>query len=199
MSRVASLVLTLGVLAMPSLAVADMVAIGVFSFDNIIPDGTSPGVNAFDVYNFTGSYDLSPDLPVATNVTFLDAAFTADIDGGGTAGATLGDIGPGPFTAPQDAQFSDTINFLDATFTATLDSLVFQVDDGNGNFSTFTASTSALSAQILASNPPDLAAGTDLAVIYAEGDFSSTPEPGTALLGLAPVAFLLASRRKSRP
>lgn len=182
-------------LFIPATVSADTVALGVLSFDNPIPDGTTPGVNVFDITNYTGAFDLPPDLPVATGVTFQNAVLTVDIDGGGSEQIDLGDIGPGVYSPSADDEFTDTINFTDATLTATLDVTSLQLDDG----STFTADPDIL-VTILPSSPPDLIAGTDFAIITASSaEAPSTPEPGTAaLLSVSGGGLLFMLARKKR-
>src|SRR5580658_962477 len=111
-------ILLIAALLSPASAAAEMVNLGLFSFDNLIPDGDTPGVNVFDISNYTGAFDLPPDLPVATGVTFQNAVLTVDFDGGGSQIVDLGDIGPGVFSPPEAAEFVDTTNFTDATLTA---------------------------------------------------------------------------------
>jgi hypothetical protein len=180
----------------PVSAIGGTVSLGVFSFDNLIPDGATPGVNVFNISNYTGSFDLPPDLPVATGVTLQNAVLNVDIDGGGSVQIMLGDIGPGVFTPPDAAEFTDTIAFTDATLTATLDNISLILDGG----SAFTADPS-ISATILPSTGPDLAAGTDFAIITASEAGATTPEPSTApLLAVvagASVAALTVRRRKT--
>jgi len=182
----------------PAPAFASTVNLGVFSFDNLIPDGATPGVNVFDISNYTGAFDLPPDLPVATGVTLQNAMLNLDIDdidGGGSVQIVLGDIGPGVFTPANAAEFSDTIAFTDATLTATLDNTSLTLDDG----STFTADPN-ISVTILPSTGVDLAAGTDFAIITAAAAVT-TPEPSTAWLlaafSGALVAALVVRKRKS--
>jgi hypothetical protein len=178
MINLARQLLLFAAMFIPASAIASTINLGVFSFDNLIPDGATPGVNIFDIGNFTGAFDLPPDLPVATSVTLQNAVLTVDIDGGGSQQITLGDIGPGVFTPPDAAEFTDTIAFTDAKLTATLDITNLTLDDG----STFTADAN-ISAIILPSGGPDLAAGTDFALITAASQAAvTTPEPSTAPL-----------------
>lgn len=173
-------------LLIPAVASAGTIALGVFSFDNLIPDGDTPGVNVFDISNYTGSFDLPPDLPVGTGVTLQGAVLIVDLDGGGSQQINLGDIGPGVFTPPDADAFTDTINFTDATLVATLDVTNFQLADG----STFTADPD-ISVTILPSSGNDLVAGTDFALITASSETTATPEPATAqLAGIVSLGFL---------
>jgi hypothetical protein len=108
------------VLLMAAPANAGTIALGVFSFDNLIPDGATPGVNVFDVANFTGAtWGLPPDFPVSDELTFQDVTLTLEGDMG-TQQFDLGDIDPGIFNPPSTIEFSDTINFTSATLSATL-------------------------------------------------------------------------------
>jgi hypothetical protein len=183
-------------LLIPASASANTVYLGVFSFDNLIPDGATPGVNVFDISNYTGAFDLPPDFPVATGITLKNAVLKVDIDGGASLQIMLGDIGPGVFTPPLTAEFSDTIAFTDATLTATLDNTSLILFNG----STFTADPN-ISATILPSTGQDLAAGTDFAIVTASEAAVTTPEPATASLfvvfSCALVAALVVRKRKS--
>ena len=54
----------------PGLLRADVLNLGVISFDNLIPAELGPGVNAFDISNFTdSSFFLPPDFLSLTPVT----------------------------------------------------------------------------------------------------------------------------------
>ena len=69
--------LFLGLCLLSSAAYADIVPVGVLSYDTFIPAGNgSPGVDAFDIANFTGAFNLAPDFPVTDSLTFKSAVLT---------------------------------------------------------------------------------------------------------------------------
>jgi hypothetical protein len=159
-------------------AFAGTIGLGVASFDNLIPDGATPGVNVFDIYNFTGAtWDLPPDFPASDELSLDDVILTLEGDLG-TQQFDLGDIGPGIFNPPPSIEFSDTIDFTSATLTATLSESLINLYDG----STFTPYSETVVATILPSSGNDLVAGTDFQVITAsdQAPASATPEPSTA-------------------
>ena len=172
---------------LPTVAVADTVALGYVSFDVLIPGAPGiPGVNTFTVGNFTGDpslggNDLPPTFPVLTSVTFLSSSLTL-VSGGTSQVFALGDLGPGLYNPPPD--FPDTESFTSATFSATLDTTTFQLDGGG----TFNASSNQIAVDLLPSIGNELVAATDLALITV----SAVPEPSEfwmLLLAVAWVAF----------
>lgn len=168
-------------LTFPALAFCNFASIGVISFDNLIPPGSGPGVNVFDISNFTGDpglggFALPPDFPVFTSLTFLSVSLTVD-DGVSPFTIVLGDIGPGSFSPTDPVQFADTVNFVSATLTATLSQTSLLLFDS----STFNAGSPTITVQILPSSGPFLQAGTDFAVISVS---DTVPEPGTWILTL---------------
>ena len=160
----------------PELVRADLVNLGVVSFDNLIPAPPSPGVNAFDVSNFTDGFALPPDFPSLTAVTFKNS--TLKLFGNGTQIIPLGDIGPG-FLAPA-AQFPDTNNFTSAEFIASLDVTTF-VLSGEGSF---TANSAAIDVLLTPSSGRNLAVG-DFALITVSNAPTTIPEPASwPILGI---------------
>jgi hypothetical protein len=119
-----------------SVACADLVPIGLLSFELVIP-GTSgsPGVNGFTVANLTGDpafngFALPPDFPVLSDVTFLSSTLTL------TTGSiphvyNLGEIGPGFFSS-SPIQFADTTLFSSAIFSAALSPTHFDLSGTPG-------------------------------------------------------------------
>jgi hypothetical protein len=184
----------------PTALSANTVYVGVASFDNLIPAGPGPGVNVFNIFNYTGDpgsggFALPPDFPVFTNLTFLNSSLTLD-DGISPFTVFLGDIGPGQLNPSEPVQFPDTTNFLSATLTATLSQTSLALFDS----SIFNAFSPTLTVQILPSSGPFLQAGTDFAVISVS-DAPSVPEPGTVLLtflGILAVAAV-ATYKTRRP
>jgi hypothetical protein len=163
----------------PAAASAREIAIGVFSFDVLIPGGSaSPGVNAFALSNLTGGFSLPPEFPVATVLGLLNAEVALP----GGISHPLGSIGPGVHL-PDVLQFADTELFSFATFSAVLAETDLLLTDGT----TFMAASPRVSARLLPSGP-DLVPGSEAAVIL----ISDIPEPGTywfALVGLATAAI----------
>jgi hypothetical protein len=175
-----------------AVASAEIVDLGVFSFDNLIPAGATPGVNVFDISNFTGAtWSLPPDYPVVTELTLQDAMLTLN-GSGGPQQISLGDIAPGLFTPPSSVQFVDTETFTSAILTGMLSDTSLSLFDGTS----FTAASPTFSATILPSIGSDLTAGVDFAVISASGQASSTPEPTTAALLTGGLLLLATIARK---
>lgn len=173
-------------------ALASEIVVGLLSFDVYIPAGASPGINAFDIYNFTGStYGPFAGAPYAADaLTLDDTSLTVYIQGGSSETA-LGpdDLAPGELLigGVPPVQFPSATQFVSATLTATLSATTFTLSDG----STFIASPS-ISVELTPSAGGVLVAGVDFAPIYAESLATATPEPGTGLLlilGLAGVAM----------
>ncbi len=177
----------------PAAAFCSTLNIGLISFDVLIPgDINTPGVNVFNISNFTGDpgsggFALPPDFPAFDSLIFLSASLTL------TGGASplvipLGDLGPGAFSPTDPLQFADTSLFTGAIFTATLSQTSFLLFGG----STFVAASSTITAELLPSSAPSLVAGTDLAVVTVSD--ANVPEPSTALLLVSTLAILIASR-----
>jgi hypothetical protein len=170
-----ALVLT-GIVSTP--AAASEITIGLLSFDVVIPPGNSPGIDAFDIYNFTGStYGPFAGVPfVADSLTLDDAILTVYFPGGSSQVA-LGpdDIGPGEL--PGGFQFPSSTQFVSATLTATLGQTAFTLSGG----STFIASPT-ISVELTPSSGGVLVAGVDFAPIYAESAAVGTPEPYSVVL-----------------
>jgi hypothetical protein len=167
---------------------------GVLSFDIFIPSGgNGPGINAFDIFDFTGPVygPVAGSAYAANSLTLDNVVLTAFFLGGASQTFELGDIGPGELLDSDGnpvVQFSSSSQFTSATLTATLSQTTFALSDG----STFNASPS-ISVELTASVGGLLVAGVDFAPIYAEAGRAATPEPGTLILlplGLLAVAAL---------
>jgi hypothetical protein len=184
--------LVLALLLIPGSALGGTINLAVFSYDNLIPDGTTPGVNVLDLVNFSGAdWGLPPDFPVADELTLQNASITLEGDFG-TEVISIGDVGPGIFSPPSSLDFTDTTDLTSAIFAATLSESVINLYDG----STFTPASETIIATILPSSGNDLAAGRDFAVITAsdEAPVTSTPEPSTALMMALTALFSLRRR-----
>lgn len=185
MKRQVVLILVL-ILVGVGLARAGEVTIGLVSFDQFIPaSGSVAGINAFEVFNFTGPIfgpAVGPPYS-ADSLTFTSATLKVNFVGGTSQTISLGDIGPGELldssgNPPVVQQFPTTDNFVSATFTATLSPPAFMLSDGT----TFTAK-GTITADITASSGSTLVAGPDSAVINAEQTGAiPTPEPSSFLL-----------------
>lgn len=164
----------LGLTASP--AQADTVAVGIISFDVINPSVPgNPGQNSFTIINATGLFSLFPDLPVASNVSFLGATLTPA--GPGNPGSTsLGDVTPG---ALQDLVLGTDV-FSSALFQATLSQTLFLFTDGTS----FQANSNVVTATLLPSSGDALTAGVDFLVLTVSGApvIEHAPEPSSLLL-----------------
>jgi hypothetical protein len=155
---------------------ADSVAVGIISFDVINPSvAGDPGQNAFTIVNATGIFSLFPDLPVASNISFLGATLTAT--GPGNPGSiAFGDVNPG---ALQDLVLGTDV-FISASFKATLSQTLFLLSNGTS----FQADTNIITATLLPSSGNSLKAGTDFLVLTVSGSpvVSSAAEPSSLML-----------------
>ena len=177
--------------SLPALGACGSVDVGLISFDNLIPgDANNPGVNLFNISNFTGDpllagFALPPDFPVLDFLTFSNSSLTLN-SGGVSTVISLGDIGPGALSPTDPVQFPDTASFSSVVFTANLNQASFRVDGGGA----FVAQSTAIVAQILPSSGASLAAGFDFAVITVDEATPSAPEPGSAYLLVAAAGAL---------
>jgi hypothetical protein len=181
----------------------DPIAIGLISFDVFIPASTSPpvqGINAFDIFNFTGpTFGGFLGSPYASDpLTLVNASLTVTPDNGSAQAFNLGNIGPGELLDTNGnplVQFPAVDNFNSAIFSATLSPAVFKLSDG----STFDASA-LISADLTPTSGSFLQAGVDLVVIDAQLlQEPPVPEPSTvALLGTALAGMFWVFVRKRR-
>jgi hypothetical protein len=59
-------------------AAAGTIQLGFLSFDAPIdPENEFPGVNAFNIADFTGEFELLPEFPVSTALTLMNATLKA--------------------------------------------------------------------------------------------------------------------------
>ena len=187
-------------LLFPAFSFCTTVNVGFISFDVLIPAGAGPGVNVFNISNFTGDpgsggFALPPDFPAFTGLTFLSASLIVD-NGVSPNVIPLGNLGPGSLSPTDPVQFPDTASFISATFMATLSQTTFVLADS----STFTAGSPTITVQFLPSSGPTLQAGTDFALISVT-DAAGIPEPTTWTLAVAGVGVMamMAHRRRRRP
>lgn len=190
------------VVLLSTLARGNDVPIGFLSFDVFIPAGSGPGINAFDLFNFTGPSwgpAVGP-LYAADSLTFDNASLTVDFQGGSSQIINLGDLDPGELLDSGGnpvVQFPSTDVFTSAVFTATLSQSSFMLSDG-----TTVNAASSISADLLPSSGGSLQAGVDFVTINAESP-GAMPEPDTAqclLITLAGICLLnvLVRARESR-
>ncbi|MGO4884658.1 MAG: PEP-CTERM sorting domain-containing protein [Bryobacteraceae bacterium] len=186
MPRIAAvLVLLYLLLSIP--ASASLIPIGLISYDVVIPAGVAPGVNGFDIYDFTGmTYGPFAGSPYVTNsVSLDDVTLTIFFAGGGSATVQDNVLIPGEF-GPQ-LEVPSNAEIASAELTATLSQTSFTLSDG----STFTALPD-VTVDLLPSSGGALQAGVDFGVIEAQSSGSATPEPGTFILlslGMAGLAM----------
>jgi hypothetical protein len=188
--RSLSYLLVLFALVFMSAGVAkgDTVALGVLSYDVIIP-GTvgSVGIDAFTLYNASGAFSLPPDLPVASDLTFLGATVTPE----GLGASSYGDQGPGA----SQILFLDSNVFASAVFQATLNQTLFTLSDGTS----FQADSNVLTATLLPSNGTALVAGVDSVLLTVSGTpvVTAVPEPSSLLILAGALPLLLMAKRMS--
>lgn len=175
----------------------EIVNIGVFSFNNLNPGVSgSPGINDFEIDNFTGSlFGLPPDFPVADSITFDGVQATLFPSGGGSSQTiSLGDLAPGVYT-PDGLQFLDTSQFAEATLQATLSQTSFALSDG----ATFLADSAAIDATLLPSLGPVLQPGQDFVILSVSGEVSAIPEARHSALFLVILIVGLLTLRAKHP
>jgi hypothetical protein len=175
-----------------SAARADSVNLGVLSYDTFIPSSAGgPGIDALDLSNLTGVFNLPSDFLVSDNLTFLNAVLTVTPSGQAAEVFDLGDIGPGfllDTSGNPVVQLASDELVTSAELTATLSSTSFLLSDGT----TFVADSTAIDVTLGPSSGQTLTADVDQAVISVSGGapISSVPEPtGSALLLAAGVAL----------
>lgn len=167
-----------------AVARADVVNLGVLSYDTFIPAGNgSPGVFAFDISNLTNAFSLPPDFPVTDPLTFTSAHLILNLDSSSPDNAvsgdlSLGDIGPGflldPFGNPIVQLPGDEV-IDSAEFKATLSVTTFTLSDG----STFTADSDSIDIMLLPSSGSTLTQDVDQTVITASGVLTPPGSPST--------------------
>jgi hypothetical protein len=173
-------------------ASASLIDIGLISYDVVIPAGIAPGVNAIDLFNYTGqAFGPFAGSPyVITSVHFTDAELVVSLVGGGSVIEFQNvDTGPGEYLFPSD--FPSTTEIASAEFTATLNVTSLNLSDGD----TFDA-LADISVDLLPSSGGALQPGVDFAPIYAQSAGTATPEPGTVVLMSLGILGLVGRRRR---
>jgi hypothetical protein len=168
-------------LLMSATVQASAIAIGHLSFDVFIDTtNESPGVNAFNISDFSGTFDLPPDFPASTALTLTNATLIVDPTGGPPQVISLGNIVPGPLLDPTDEsplpilQFPSTLSFTSAGLMATLSPTTFVLSNGD----LFVADP-VISVTLSPSSGSLLVPGDD-ALITARS--AAVPEPETWML-----------------
>jgi PEP-CTERM motif len=178
-------------LVLPAVSYADSVQVGAISFNHLLP-----GVNDFQVDNFTGTNNLGGLLsPVADNlilqsisltVTCANAACVTDI-GGNTGTFLIPDLGPGSDT-------SVTFNAADAFSQALLAANFSHTQLNLVSGGTFAGSPS-MSLTLAGSNGSFLQAGVDSGTLV---DVTPVPEPTSLALMAVGLAGMFGLRRAKR-
>lgn len=169
-------------------AQATIINVGALSYDTFIPvGGGSPGVDAFDIANLTGAFNLPPDFPAADSLTFMGAVLTLTLSDATQQIFDLGDIVPGFLLdggGNPVVQVPGDQTFTSAEFTATLSPTTFTLSDGTS----FKADTATMDIFLLPSSGGTLTVDVDQTALGVSGSsVVSTPEPrtvGLALIGL---------------
>lgn len=197
--RIFARFLPAALLIAPAIALGMPVNVGVLSFDEFIPGASSPGINAFNLANFTGNFSLDPDFPSISPITLLNSSLTLFPVSSAPSVINFGDLGPGFLLDPSFNPFvqvpGDTA-FTSVLFTASVASTPIQLADGRFVVPTATAvslSLSPISGSRL--TPGDFATITlDVADVPAV-----VPEPSFGVvLAFLTAALLLVARRKRR-
>ncbi|MBC7924368.1 MAG: hypothetical protein H7039_01805 [Bryobacteraceae bacterium] len=142
---------------------------------------TASGVNAFSIYNLTGSFFLPPDFDVASSLNLANAVLTLT-SGQVVQNIALGTLQPGPFTSAA-LEFSDSTIFTAATLNATLPA----------SFLSSTGTFVLDSTQLSATFEPDVNTNP-FAIFSVTGTYttSAVPEPATAQLFGASLIIVVA-------
>jgi hypothetical protein len=190
----------------PALLRADVFDLGVVGFATAIQGAPGlPGVDTFDIDNFTGDpsmggFALPPDFPSLTPVTFKNSFLTIQI-GNTKQVIPLGDVGPGTldFFAIPALGFPDFTQISSATFTATLDVQNELLADG----SIFHDNSPQISALLVDPSGGVLIADSDSTLITVSNVVLATPEPANWLMLATIVAcvfgpFVLSGRKRTR-
>src|ERR1700733_1615119 len=179
---------------------ADVALVGTLSYDTFIPGGSgSPGIDAFNVSNLTGGFDLPPDFPVSDSLTFQSASLTLTFSNLSKEVFSLGDIDPGFLLDPSGnpvVQVPGDQLFASAELTATLSAGSFGLFDGTS----FVADSTSIDVVLQPSSGLTLVADTDQTTIGVSGSGTEvTPEPSFfVVLLLALTSLVLVRIRRKR-
>jgi hypothetical protein len=182
-----------------SVASADTIDVGTVSYDPFIADAPgAPGANNFDVANYTGDPSLGgnafpPFFPVLTFMNFNDLSLSlSEVGGTVLPPFSLGSlVGPGD-TFFDSADVSDTLSFASATLTGNFSATTITLSDG-----TVVTIGGSFSSTINPSFGNSLVAGVDYAVITAQTEVVTAPEPSILIL-LGCSGFLVFGLFRSR-
>lgn len=176
MQRASCVAAAMVILSLPGLAQADVLNLGILSFDQFIPGAPGQaGLNLFSISDFTGTDALPSDFPSTSAVVFKDSTLT--LVGSSTEVVSLGDIDPGFFSVPA-VQTADNVPFASAEFTATIDvSTPFLLADG----SLFTPNSATIDVLLTPSSGNTLVEA-DFAPIDVSNAPAALPEPSSWLL-----------------
>jgi len=180
------LILLLVISCCATLANADLIPIGVLSFDA----DTLYAPAAFDITNFTGGNASPPDFPITTQLTFTVTSLVGNLDGGGTLilnGSAFSVVDPsgdvdctlGGSAGSGGCDFA-TYDLVSATLSGTLSpttGLAGLPAGDTGIVDTFTTTiTSNVGCGPSGGTSSTLTAPCDIAIIYANAT-SPVPEP----------------------
>jgi hypothetical protein len=177
-------------------AMATTILIGTLSYDTFIPgNAASPGINAFDISNLTGSFDLPPDFPVSDILAFQSATLTVTFSDLSQEVFALGTVNSGfllDASGNPVIQVPGNQTFASAEFTAALSLPTFALADGT----IVDASSTSIDAVLLPSAGATLVADTDQTTIGVSAVPATTPEPASLDLVLLAGVFLALHLRR---
>lgn len=163
------------------------VNLGDLSFNTLIPSAPgSPGINQFEVDNFTGAFALPPDFAAMSGLSFDSATLLLNLVGGSTQTVALGDLTEGSNT-PLSVQFSASNGFTSAQLTATLNQTKFSLAGG----SSFNAASGQINVLLTPASGTTLVPDTDFALITISGTSTAIPEPPGIWLATALVLIIV--------
>lgn len=174
---------------------ATPIAIGLVSFDELIPGAPGEGVNYVSILNLTGDpgtggWAIEPDFPVYSMIEFRDLKLTVSI-GGSTADYSLPNLMPGAMEPLVELQFVNDTAVEFVTLTGKVNSKSLQI----GTKGPVDVHSDVFIATIWPMAGVSLSPGADLAVLYVSPASTGIPEPTTApLIAIAFAASFFAIR-----